>query len=45
MKNGGEDSVTRASSEVVRRSSGVASSPSRIRRAGRYVSVSIDVIA
>jgi len=34
-KNGGDAGVTRVSSEVARRDSGVASSPSRIRRAGR----------
>lgn len=44
-KEGGDAAVTNASSEVARRSSGEASSPRRIIREGRYVSVSIDVIA
>jgi len=35
MKNGGEPGVTSASSEVDRRSSGLALSPSKISRAGR----------
>ena len=35
LKNGGEPGVTSASSEVDRRSSGLASSPSKISRAGR----------
>ncbi len=37
--------VTSESSDVDRRSCGLASSPRRISRAGRYVSVSIEVMA